>query len=448
MALALNDRLVSKTGAMENTPPNDPGPASFQPTSRYSAYVLGILLLAYILNFVDRQVLALVAEDVKADMGLTDAQLGWLLGPAFVLFYTLTGIPLARLADMTSRKGVVAVGLALWSGMTAVCGAAGNFTQLLLARFGVGIGEAAGTPPSHSLISDYFPPERRATALGIYGWGIFFGTGFGFALGGILLEAFDWRMAFYIAGLAGIPVALLLGFTVKEPPAGVSDGVIEEETPGMGEVLRTLFARPSFPTLMLAAACQAFLGYTVLSWGATYLRRVLELSGREAGIQFGLAAAIAGAIGVTLGGVLADRLSQRDARWYAWLGAISSVAALPFALGFALAGSAPLAIAFFCPFYLLNNIYVSSLWTLVQNLVSPRMRSMAAATQLAVLNIVGLGAGPLVAGYVSDVLEPGYGAAGLRYALVIAAIVGSLAAIPFLLCARTLRADLERVRAG
>lgn len=431
---------------MEKPRSAEPDATPFQPSPRYSAWVLGILLVAYILNFVDRQVLALVAEDVKADMGLTDAQLGWLLGPAFVLFYTIAGIPLARLADTTSRKSVVAVGLALWSGMTAVSGAAANFTQLLLARFGVGIGEAAGTPPSHSLISDYFPPERRATALGIYGWGIFFGTGFGFALGGILLEAFDWRTTFYVAGLAGLPVALVLALTVKEPPAGISDGAVEAETPSIREVLRTLFARPSFPTLMVAAACQAFLGYTVLSWGATYLRRVLELSGRDAGIQFGLAAAISGAIGVTIGGVLADRLSRRDARWYAWLGAISSVAALPFALGFALAGSAPMAIALFCPFYLLNNIYVSSLWTLVQNLVSPRMRSMAAATQLAVLNIVGLGAGPLVAGYTSDVLEPTYGAAGLRYALVIAAIVGSLAAIPFLLCARTLRADLERAR--
>lgn len=421
--------------------------SDFAPTPRYSAYVLGVLVAAYVLNFVDRQVLALVAEDVKLEMGLTDSQLGWLLGPAFVIFYTITGLPLARLADRTSRKTVVAVGLAVWSGMTALCGAAGNFSQLLLARFGVGIGEAAGTPPSHSLISDYFPPERRATALGIYGWGIFIGTGFGFVFGGILLEAFNWRVAFYLAGLVGLPVALLLAFTVKEPPAGVSDGSIQEDVPSIREVMRTLFARASFPMLMVAAACQAFLGYTVLSWGATYLRRVLDLSGRDAGIQFGLAAAIAGVIGVTIGGVLADRLAQRDERWYAWLGAISSITALPFALGFAFAGNATIAIAFFCPFYLLNNLYVSSLWTLVQNLVAPRMRGVAAATQLGILNIVGLGAGPLVAGYVSEVLEPSYGPDGLRIALAIAAVVGSLAAIPFLLSARTLRADLALARA-
>ena len=222
----------------------------FNPSAGYSWYVLAVLLAAYILNFVDRQVLALVAEDVKLDMGLTDAQLGWLLGPAFVLFYTIAGIPLARLADVTSRTRVVAVGLAAWSIMTAVCGAAQTFTQLLVARFGVGIGEAAGTPPSHSLISDYFPPEKRATALGIYGWGIFVGTGFGFALGGILLEAFDWRSAFYIAGFVGIPVAILLALTVREPPPGASEGIVEEESPPFSRVLRTLFARPSFPCLL------------------------------------------------------------------------------------------------------------------------------------------------------------------------------------------------------
>lgn len=418
----------------------------FAPSSRYSAYVLGILLTAYILNFVDRQVLALVAEDVKADMGLTDSQLGWLLGPAFVLFYTIAGIPLARLADITSRKQVVAVGLALWSAMTAACGAAGSFTHLLLARFGVGIGEAAGTPPSHSLLSDYFPPERRATALAIYGWGIFVGTGFGFVLGGMLLEAFSWRTAFYVAGIAGLPVALVLALTVREPPPGASDGVIEAKTPSTREVLRTLFARPSFPMLMVAASCQAFLGYTVLSWGATYLRRVFELSGRDAGVQFGIAAAVAGAVGVTLGGILADRLARRDERWYTWLSAIGSVISFPFALMFAWAPTSMLALIAFVPFYALNNLYVSSLWTLVQNLVSPRMRSTAAATQLGILNIVGLGAGPLVAGYVSQVLEPSYGVDGLRVALTIAAVVGAVAAGFFLLAGRTMRADLARVR--
>ena len=422
--------------------------ATFAPRPAYSAFVLVALLLAYILNFVDRQVLALVADDVKADIGLSDSQLGLLMGPAFALFYTFAGFPIARLADTWSRKGVLATSLAVWSGMTALFGATGNFTQMAFARFGVAIGEAGGTPPSHSLISDYFPPERRATALSIYGWGIFVGTGFGFVFGGMIVEAFDWRTAFYAAGALGFPVTLLIVIAVREPPHGVSEGHTQVEQPSVGDVLRTLTRTPSFITLMVAAACQAFLGYTVLGWGATFLRRVFELSPSEAGFQFGVSAAVAGAIGITIGGVLADKLSAKDARWYGWLSAGSSLAALPFALAFAWAGDAGSAIAAFSLFYLLNNVYVSSLWTLVQNLVPPRMRATASASQLAILNIVGLGGGPLMAGIVSDVLEPSRGADGLRIALTIAAIVGASAAIFFMLCARTLRQDLARVSAG
>ncbi len=422
--------------------------AAFQPKPAYSAFVLGMLTLAYILNFVDRQVLALVLDDVKLDLGLTDSQLGWLLGPAFAMFYTVAGFPIARLADTWSRKGVLAISLSIWSAMTAVCGTAASFGQMLVARFGVAVGEAGGTPPSHSLISDYFPPERRATALSIYGWGIFFGTGFGFVLGGMVVEAFDWRTAFYGAGALGVPVALLLFFTVREPPPGISEGYVQAEQPSIGEVRRTLWRTPSFRTLMAAASCQAFLGYTVLTWGVSFLRRVFELSPSEAGFQFGVSAAIAGAAGITVGGVLVDKLAAKDGRWYGWISAISSLAAFPFALAFAWAGEPGFAIAAFCGFYFLNNVYVSSLWTLVQNLVPPRMRATASATQLAILNIVGLGGGPLMAGYVSDVLEPSRGADGLRVALTVAAVVGATASIFFMLCARTMRQDLARVAAG
>ena len=418
--------------------------SGFQPRPAYSAFVLGVLLLAYILNFVDRQVFALVMDDMKAELGFTDTQLGLLAGLAFASFYTIAGFPLARLADTWSRKGVIAISLTVWSAMTAVSGGAGSLFQMAIARFGVATGEAGGTPPSHSLISDYFPPERRATALSIYGWGIFVGTGFGFVFGGMIVEAFDWRTAFYAAGALGIPVALLL-LLVREPPPGASEGATRDDPPSLREVLRTLTRTPSFRTLMVAAACQAFLGYTVLTWGIPYLRRVFELSPAEAGFQFGVSAAIFGAIGITIGGVLADRLASRDGRWYGWLSAISSFAALPFALAFAWADEPRAAIGAFSIFYLLNNVYVSSLWTLVQNLVPPRMRATAAATQLAILNIVGLGGGPLMAGYVSDVLEPSRGADGLRVALSIAAVVGAAAAIFFMLCARTLRDDLARV---
>jgi len=419
---------------------------AFRPGTPYSAYVLFVLGLAYILNFVDRQILALVLQDVKTDLGLSDAQLGWLSGPAFAVFYTIAGFPLARLADRWSRKGVLAISLTIWSGMTAVCGSATSYLQMFVLRSCVAVGEAGGTPPSHSLISDYFSPERRATALSVYGWGIFLGTAFGFIGGGIVADTFDWRTAFYAAGALGLPVVLLVGFTLREPPPGVSEGGPEREAPPLSEVVRRLVRTPSFVMLMAAAVCQAFLGYTMLGWGVTFLRRVFGSSMSEAGFHFGLAAGIAGAIGITAGGLLADRLSRRDPRWYAWISGISSLLAMPFALGFAWANDMGSAIAAFAVFYTLNNVYVSILWTLVQNLVTPRMRATASATQLAVLNIVGLGGGPLMAGYVSDVLEPSRGADGLRIALSIAAIVGGFAGVLFLVMSRTLRRDLADVR--
>ncbi|NRA09933.1 MAG: MFS transporter, partial [Myxococcales bacterium] len=421
-----------------------PSPAG----GKYPVYVLGVLLLAYILNFVDRQMLALAAVDVRDELGLSNTEMGILLGPVFVLFYTIAGVPLARLADATSRTAVLGLGLTLWSAMTAACGAAGSFLQLSLARFGVGIGEATGTPTSHSLISDYFPPERRSTALGVYGWGIFVGTGFGFIVGGMLLESWGWRSAFYLAGLAGLPVALLIFLTVREPTAGVSEGQADTgEGVSLVGTLRTLAGIPSFRTLMIAASCQAFLGYTILSWGVTFLREAFDLSGAEAGLRFGLFASIAGAIGVTLGGTLADRLTARDPRGPMTMSAISSAAALPFGLAFAWAGDVDFSMWAFAPFYLLNSMYVSSLWTVVQNLVRPRMRATASATQLGILNIAGLGFGPLMAGIVIDVLEPSWGGDALRVAFTIAAVVGASAAFFFLRCARTLRADLARVAA-
>ena len=190
------------------------------PSRAYANWVLFLLLLAYILNFVDRQVLAIVSPEVKQEMGLSDTELGWLLGPAFALSFTLAGFVIARIADVASRRNVLVAGLAAWSLLTAACGLARGFWPLFSLRFGVAVGEAAGTPPSHSMISDYFPPARRATALSVYGLGIYVGTGFGFAGGGLLLEWFDWRTAFFVAGLAGLPVALLILFTVREPVRG------------------------------------------------------------------------------------------------------------------------------------------------------------------------------------------------------------------------------------
>jgi predicted MFS family arabinose efflux permease len=409
--------------------------------SLHPYYLLAVLLACHILNFVDRNILAIVAGDIKREMGLSDTELGILLGPAFATFFSLAGIPIARLADLTSRRNVIAVGLVLWSLMTAASGGAKTFLHLALARFGVSVGEAACTPASHSLISDVFAPERRATALAVYGIGIYFGMMFGFAGGGWVLDHFDWRTAFFLGGALGVPLALLLVTTVKEPPrAAVAAGTAV--APPLRDVIAVLFGKRAFRYLMAAACCQALLGYAVISWGAQFLIRVHEMTATEVGAAFGGVGGIAGALGITIGGHVADRIAARDVRWYAWSAAIESLVAFPFALAFLLADSPFVALAAFAPFYFLNNMYVGSLWSLTQGLVTPRMRAVAAATQLAVLNFAGLFVGPLFVGALNDALEPQFGTFAIRYSLIGMAAIGASAAIFFHACAKTLKQDL------
>jgi predicted MFS family arabinose efflux permease len=404
------------------------------------AYLLAVLLLVHILNFVDRNILAIVAGDIKAEMGLSDTELGILLGPAFATFFSLAGIPIARVADLTSRRNVIAIGLVFWSAMTFASGLARNFWHIALARFGVSVGEASCTPAAHSLISDVFAPERRATALAIYGIGIYFGMMFGFAGGGWVRDHFDWRTAFFAGGALGVPFALLLVTTVREPPRTA----IGADAPPLREVIAALFGKRAFRFLLGAACCQAILGYAVLSWGAQFLIRVHAMTATEVGVAFGGIGGIAGALGITVGGHVADRIAARDVRWYAWSAAIESLIAFPFALVFLLAGSPVAALTAFAPFYFLNNMYVGSLWSLTQGLVAPRMRAVAAATQLAVLNFAGLFVGPLIVGALNDALEPRFGAGAIRWSLLAMAVIGASAAIFFRSCAQTLREDLVR----
>lgn len=416
-----------------------------QPSRAYSLWVLALLSLAYVLNFVDRQVLAIVAGDVKRDLGLSDLQLGVLLGPAFVVCFTLSGFLLAHVADTRSRKWVLTAGLSAWSLLTAGCGAAVSFWQLATFRFGVGVGEAAGAPPSQSLLSDYFPPAQRARALSVFGLGIYAGTALGFAGGGLIAEWFDWRTAFVAAGLAGLPLALAIALTVREPAR--AQAASEQHAP-LVEMLRVLRGQRTYRRLMAAAACQAFVGFAALSWSALLLQRVFGMSKAEAGVSFGLIAGMAGGAGSLLGGVLADRLAARDARWYAWLSAGVSLAAAPLFAAFAQAESAALALACFGAFYFLNNIYVPSLWTLVQTLVPPRLRATSSATQLAITNLFGYGVSSVAVGWLNDRLAPEHGDAALRLTLLLPAAIGALAGPLFLRCASSVRADLAAVDAA
>jgi predicted MFS family arabinose efflux permease len=406
-------------------------------------YALGVLFVVYVANFVDRQILAIVLDDVKAELQVSDTLMGLLSGPAFVVFYTVAGIPIARLADRSSRRTIIACGLAVWSVMTALCGLAKSYPQLLLARIGVGVGEAAGTPPSHSLLSDLFPPERRATALSIYAMGIYVGVMFGYLAGGFVREAFDWRTAFLVVGLPGIPLALLVQASVREPVRGASDGRADEATPPLREVVRFLASRRAFVWVTIAACFQSLSGYSILAWAPSFLRRVHAMDPAEAGLSIGLVTGIGGAFGAWLGGALVDRLARRDRRWIVWLPAWVSALSVPFAVPFYLAEGRTATLAAFVPFYVLSAMYVGPLWSVGQSVVRPRMRALASAILLVVLNLVGLGLGPLAVGAANDLLHARLGDDAIRWSLLVMAGMGGLAAWPFARAARTLRAELD-----
>ena len=428
-------------GGPKEPRPGSPPAERFSPA--YANYVLGVLLVVYVMNFVDRQVLAILLEDIKRDLEVSDTALGLLSGLAFALFYTLAGIPIARWADQGSRRLIVSLGLVMWSGMTALSGLTQNFAQLALARVGVGVGEAAGSPPSHSLISDYFPPERRATALSIYAMGIYLGVMLGYLAGGWLNQAFDWRTAFIVVGLPGIPLALLVRFTVREPPRGLSEhGPVDLRTPALGEVARFLLARRSFVHLVLGASCQSLTGYAMLAWGPSFLGRVHGMQSGEIGLSVGLITGLGGGLGAYLGGRLIDRLAQRDVRWTLWLPALVSVVGVPFAIPFLLLDDRSLALAAFAAFYLLGAMYVGPLWSIPQNLVKVRMRALASALLLFILNLVGLGLGPLLVGFLNDLLTARFGVEAIRYSLLSVTLVGGLGGLFFWLGARSYPRDL------
>jgi len=411
---------------------------------RYANYVLAVLFLVYVFNFIDRTILSILIEDVKRDLGVSDTAMGFLTGIAFALFYTIAGIPIARWADVGVRRSIIALGLLAWSLMTAASGLAQNFTQLVAARIGVGVGEAAGSPPAHSLIADYFPPERRATALSLYSSGIYVGVLFGYLAGGWINEIFGWRQAFFVVGLPGVALAVLVRFTIREPERGRSEQVVEDEAPEPWQtVFRFLWSLPSFRQLAFGAGMAAFSGYGFAQWAPTFLRRVHGMSSGEVGTWLGLIIGFGGLFGAPLGGYLADRWGRGDVRWYAWVPAISAVASLPFAVGFLLLDASPSALAVYIPAVIFSAMYLGPTLAMIQAMVKLRMRAMASAVLFLILNLIGLGLGPQVVGALSDLLTPSYGDEAVRYALLIVSFSGLWAAIHYALAARTLEADLR-----
>lgn len=428
------------------TPAPTPDTAS-NPYASSSAcwYALVLLTLVYTFNFVDRQLLAILQESIKAELALSDSQLGLLTGFAFAIFYVTAGIPIARWADRGNRRNIVSLALLIWSGMTALSGFVQNYAQLLLARIGVGVGEAGGSPPSHSIISDIFPPSRRATALGFYSMGVNIGILFGFLAGGWLNEFFGWRTAFLVVGIPGVLLALLLRFSLREPLRGVHDGA--PETPGeavsFGEVLAVLKSRRTFIHIALGAGLNAFCGYGVANWSASFLIRTYQMPTGELGTWLAGIIGLAGAIGVFFGGILADRLAQRDQRWYAWVPCIAGFCIVPFMVATYLVDSAYAALlTMIIPGFLFQT-YLGNTIATTHAIVGPRMRATASAILFLILNIIGLGAGPWTVGFVSDLLAPSLGSESLRYAMLyVLPPVMAWSATHYWLAARSIREDI------
>ena len=407
----------------------------------YVWYVVGVCFLAYTINFIDRQILAILLSPIKHELELEDVHLGLLSGTAFGIFYATMGIPIGRLADRYPRRTVMAVCVALWSAMTALSGAARGFATLLACRVGVGIGEAGCSPPAISMISDYVPAEKRGGALSLYSMGVPAGIVIGFLAGGYLREIIGWRMAFVVVGLPGILVAALLLLTVREPPRQVQSSL-----PPAREVFAFLWARRSFRYLALASGLYAFATYSTSFMLALFLERSHGLSA----VQQGQAAAfiMAGGVGVGTfaGGFIADAWAKHDRRAYALLPMISMAIAVPGSAAAFLCEYTPLAIGLLMIPGLCGQIYQAPAFAASQSLATPRMRVTAAAVLFFVINIIGLMCGPATTGWISDLLRPEYGQESLRYALLgVNMVFYALASFCYWLSSRTMREDFDYV---
>ncbi len=436
--------------------------APFSPA--YTRYAMGLLLAIYIINFLDRQVINILAEPIKNDLGLADWQLGLMSGLAFAIFYTVLGIPIARLAERSNRPIIIGTSVAVWSGFTALCGSAANFWQLIAYRIGVGVGEAGCTPPAHSLIVDYVPKEKRASALAFYSMGTPIGGLVGLIMGGLVADAYGWRAAFLVAGVPGILFAILAIFTLKEPRR-VMAAHAAQVAAGMasfGDTMRALTGKPTFWFIAFAAAIKAFIGYGHAPFTASFFLRnhTEEIAGYATfwgnilgfemksvgflGIALGLITGVGGATGAWLGGYLADRFGAKDLRAYMIAPAIASLITIPIYIGAVTVEHAGVGILMLSLNALLGTVWYGPVYGTAQSIVPPHMRATTAAILLFIINLIGLGLGPVAVGLLSDWFNKGLGlgsAEGVRWALIVSACFGLIAFGCFWLARKTIRED-------
>ena len=426
---------------------NLPGKEDQDYSAGYKRFVLVMLTIVYAFNFIDRQILVILQEPIKADMGLSDAQLGLLSGFTFAVIYVTAGIPIAYWADRGNRRNIICMALTVWSGMTALSGLVTNYSQLLLARLGVGLGEAGGSPPAHSMISDYFRPENRGTALSFYSTGIYIGILFGFMFGGVLAEAFGWRMAFFVVGVPGVVFAIILRLTVREPQRGRWDSSpAEQHKPSLRETLALLRQRRSFWYIALGCALSAYVGYGNGNFFPSFLMRNHGMGLTEVGFVLALVSGLSGAVGTFLGGYLSDRYGIVDKRWYLWIPMAGIAISFPPYIYLLLTESKTGLLTAMVFTGVLNTLYLGPSIAKSHALVPPAMRALTSAVLFFVLNMIGLGLGPFLTGLTSDLLQPAYGEQSLRYSMLITAQLKVLAVLMFFQGARYLRDDLAATR--
>ncbi|HZZ36744.1 MAG TPA: MFS transporter, partial [Caulobacteraceae bacterium] len=400
-------------------------PAEVRPvfSGAYKGVVLALLLAAYTFNFIDRTIIATIGPKIREDLHLTSTQIGLLGGLYFALLYTLLGIPIARFAERFNRVSIIAAALVVWSGFTALCGTAINFTVLAAYRFGVGVGEAGCSPPSHSLISDYYEPKKRASALSIYSFGIPLGSMIGAIAGGWLAENFSWRTAFIIVGLPGVLLAALIKLVIKEPPRGHSepperpalpDDVtahavdapeghwLAREFSELWAVTKVLFGKWPVLHMVLGVTICSFGGYGAGQFVPQYFRAAFGLDLAQVGLITGLVGGFSSGLGTLVGGFLSDRLSRRSPRWYALTPAIGLTVATPiYILAYSQSAWTAAALILLVP-GIFHYTYLGPTFGVVQNMVPTRRRATATALMFFFLNLIALGGGPPFTGWLID----------------------------------------------
>ena len=412
-------------------------------STRYRAYVLGLLVVVGIVGWVDRNVFAVLLQSIKIEFALSDTALGLLGGVAFGVFYATLGLPVAWLADRYSRRSLLACALALWSAFTAACSLATGAVSLFFARVAVGIGEAGGAPPSVSLVADYFPRERRAFALGVLYLYIPLGFVVGYLAGGWLNDAVGWRAACLWLGLPGVALAVLVRLTLREPPRGRSDAALGPGTaPALLATVRYFLSRPALRHIPLGGAAHGAGAFAAALWLPAYFMRTFDMSSATAGAWLALAYGVGGGLGVFCGGYFADTIvaRTRDERWYALWPLVLLLVSVPATLALYLAPVPAVAVGALLAAAFLGHAFLGPVAALLQNLAGPERRAMAAAFYLFLVNLVSMGLGPVVVGYVSDALDARLGTDALRYALLaVVTATTLLAALHFGLAARALR---------